>query len=83
MKFAVLETTLGLTITGLSGFLSFWYLPGRYLISLADNENLPKLIFINPGLNMIIVDVILITLIFLGLAVLGCGVYRLARARAG
>ena len=81
MKFAVLETILGTTITVLSGLLSFFYLPDRYSITLAGNENAPKLIFVNPGPDMIIVDVIIIALIPLGLAVLGCGVYRLARAR--
>jgi len=81
MKFAVIETVLGTTITVLSGFLSFWYLPSRYSIPLAGNDNVPILVFVNPGLDMIIVDIIIIGLIPLGLAVLGCGVYRLTRTR--
>ena len=81
MKLAITETILGAVITIMAGILSFWYLPGQYSLRLAGTDDMLRMVFFNPGPNTIIAHSIVITMIFLGLAVLGCGIFQIMRSR--
>ncbi|MDD5703796.1 MAG: hypothetical protein PHU23_17310 [Dehalococcoidales bacterium] len=81
MKFAITETLLGAIITAFAGILGIWYLPAQYSLRLASADNMPRMVFFNPGSETFAAHYLVIGVIVLGLCVFACGIFRIIKAR--
>jgi hypothetical protein len=81
MKLALTETLLGVIIAALAAILGTWYLPAQYSVRLAGGENMPRMVFFNPGSEPFAAYYLVIGMIVLGLCVFACGIIRMIKAR--